>query len=66
MDQIPQVSTKYQGLLLFLFGVILFLYVTKILEFGTSTLLLISSIALMAYGFMKMNGLSKLKRLLKR
>lgn len=66
MDQIPQMSQNSQGLLLFFFGVVLFLYVTKILEFGTSTLLLISAIALMAYGFMKMNGITKLKKLLKK
>ena len=66
MDQIPQFSTQSQGLLLFLFGLILFLHVTNILVFGTNTVLLLAALALMAYGFGKMNGYNKLKRLLKK
>lgn len=66
MDQIPQLSSNTQGLLLMFYGFVLLLYVTKILEFGTSTLLLLSAIALMIYGFMKMNGTAKLKKLLKK
>jgi uncharacterized protein (DUF58 family) len=66
MDQIPQMSQNFQGLLLFLFGLVLFLHVTNILVFGTKTIILLAALALMAYGFMKMNGMARLKRLLKK
>lgn len=66
MDHIPQMSVNFQGLLLFLFGLVLFLHVTNILVFGTKTIILLASLALMAYGFMKMNGMAKLKKLLKK
>lgn len=66
MEQIPQFSQASQGLLLFLFGLILFLHVTNILVFGTNTILILASLALMAYGFGKMNGYNKVRKLLKR
>lgn len=62
----PQFSQSAQGLLLFLFGLILFLHVTNILVFGTNTILILAALALMAYGFGKMNGYAKLRKLLKR
>lgn len=64
MDHIPQMSHNFQGLLLFLFGLVLFLHVTNILVFGTKTIILLAALALMAYGFIKMNGMAKLKKLL--
>lgn len=66
MDHIPQLSHDVQGLLLFLFGLLLFLNVTNILVFGTKTVILLASLALMAYGFIKMNGMAKVKKLLKK
>lgn len=66
MDHIPQLSQDVQGLLLFLFGLLLLLNVTNILVFGTKTIIILASLALMVYGFIKMNGQAKLKKLLKR
>lgn len=66
MDHIPQLSQDVQGLLLFVFGLLLFLNVTNILVFGTKTIIILASLALMAYGFIKMNGAGKLKKLLKK
>ncbi len=66
MDHIPHVSSNFQGLLWFLFGLVLFLHVTDILVFGTRTLLLMAALALMAYGFTKMNGMAKLRKVFKK
>lgn len=66
MDQIPHLSNTFQGVLLFLFGLILFLHVTNILVIGTQTILWISAVGLMIFGFMKMDGHRKLKKLFKK
>ena len=63
MDRIPKFSDHFQGLLLFLFGLVLFLNVTNIMAFATNTIILLASLALMAYGFAKMDGAAKLKHL---
>lgn len=66
MEQIPHLSTHFQGVLLFLFGLVLFLNVTNILVIGTKAILILASLGLMALGFMKMDGHRKIRRMLKK
>lgn len=66
MEQLPHLSSTFQGLLLFLFGLILFLNTTNLWLVGTRTILILASLGLMILGFMKMDGHRKLKKLLKK
>jgi hypothetical protein len=66
MEHLPRLSETVQGILLFSFGLVLFLYVTGLLTMGTPTLILLASLALMAYGFIKMDGPRRFKKLMKK
>lgn len=66
MEQLPHLSETVQGVLLFLFGLVLFLHVTNLLTIGTTTIVLLASLALMVYGFIKMDGARRLKKLMKK
>lgn len=66
MEQMPHLSSTFQGVLLFLFGLVLFLNVTNILVIGTKAILILASLGLMALGFMKMDGQRKLKKMLQK
>ena len=62
----PKVSHKFKGVLLFLAGFILFLYVTNVITMGLQMIILLASILLMVYGFLEMDAYSKIMRLINR
>lgn len=66
MEQMPHLSNHFQGLLLFLFGLVLFLNVTNLWVIGTKAILILASLGLMALGFMKMDGHRKIKKMIKK
>lgn len=63
MTQVPHVSRTTKGLLFFIAGLILFLYVTNIITMGLQMVLLLASIIIMIYGFVEMDAYHKLMRL---
>lgn len=66
MEQLSHLSNTVQGALLFAFGLVLFLHVTNILTIGTNMVILLASLAFMAYGFIKMDGYRRLMKLMKK
>ncbi len=63
MERMPHVSHSVKGLLFFISGVILFLYVTNIITMGLQMVILLASIILMIYGFIEMDAYHKLLKL---
>ena len=64
MTQIPQVSRTVKGVLFFIAGLILFLYVTNIITLGLQMVLLLASIIIMIYGFVEMDAWHKVMKLI--
>ncbi len=64
MDHMPRISHDMKGLILFIAGLILFLYVTNIVTIGLQTVIFVASILLMIAGFLEMDGYNKVARLL--
>jgi hypothetical protein len=63
MTQFPHVTHTIKGGLLFLAGLILFLYVTNIITLGLQMIILLASIILMIFGIIEMDAYNKLKKL---
>lgn len=63
MTQFPHVTNTIKGGLLFLAGLILFLYVTNIITLGLQMIILLASIILMIFGIIEMDAYNKLKKL---
>lgn len=51
--QIPRLNETIQGYLFIIAGLVLFLHATNIVQIGLTAVIVISSILLMAYGFIK-------------
>lgn len=66
MQQMPHVSKTVKGLLFFISGLILFLYVTNIITIGLQMVLLLASIIIMIYGFIEMDAWHKIMKLINR
>lgn len=64
MQNMPRISNTGKGLLFFIAGLILFLYVTNIITMGLQMVLLLGSIILMIYGFLEMNAYHRLMKLI--
>jgi len=62
MQQLPRMTQPIKGLLSFIAGLILFLYVTNIITMGLQMILLLGAILLMIYGFVEMDAYRKLMK----
>jgi hypothetical protein len=61
---IPKFSKTGKGAAAFLAGIILFLYITNVLTAGLQTVILLSAIFLVVYGFIEMDGYNKIMQLI--
>lgn len=60
---IPEVSKTGRGILLMIAGLVLFVHATNIIHLGLTTVIIVASIILMIYGFLKAGLYEKLVQL---
>ncbi len=56
LHNMPRISNTGKGLLFFIAGLILFLYITNIITMGLQMVILLASIILMIYGLLEMDA----------